>query len=181
MLPTRIRENDPSLTALHLNTRHINTKGAIDLENALSCNDAITDLDLAWKSIGADGAKRLADMLCTNGKITRLNLEGGFLGDKGAIALEKALNGGSGINCLILKENKIGDKGVRALVDALLQIEACKPAIDLSSNCITSKGTKLLAKNLRSNTTIPLAMKRTGQAIGIHEIIRSHPYLLMGN
>ena len=78
----RLRDNDPSLTRLHLSNNQIGDEGARALADALRTNTSLTELYLQANQIGKEGTLDLAEALRTNTSLTGLSLEYNQIGDE---------------------------------------------------------------------------------------------------
>ncbi len=125
------------------------------LSEGLKYNSTIKNIILHHNEIGDDGFIEFARKLRTNSSIQKLNLCNNNIGDRGLIELSEALisNPSININDLDISYNKITNESMLKLRDALWFNTSIKK-IDITHNCINSKGIDIIVDVLITNRTI---------------------------
>jgi hypothetical protein len=136
---TRLKSNDPSLTALDLSRRKLQDSDIHALLQALAQNTCLTTLNVNGNQIGAEGAKALAQ----NTRLTTLDVGGNQIGDEGA----KTLAQNTRLTTLTLWGNAIGAEGAKALAQ-----NTRLRTLTLWGNAIGDEGAKALAQNTTLTT-----------------------------
>ncbi|CAM4746127.1 unnamed protein product [Rotaria magnacalcarata] len=144
---------DETLTALHLNSNHIEEEGAQYLGDALKKNTTLTTLELKWNEMGPREAYNLARALRKNATLTTLDLCGNNLKDEGMQHLGDALRKNATLTTLNLQANQIRAAGIQHLANGLRNNKKLA-TLDLKSNSIGEAGAPYLADILRNNTTL---------------------------
>jgi Ran GTPase-activating protein (RanGAP) involved in mRNA processing and transport len=112
---TRIRTNDPQLTALSLRGEDIGNNGVRALAEALSENNTLTLLDLELTNMTDEGACVLARVFETNATIKSVDLASNSIGDVGARAIAAALPKNTTLTFIDLGSNNIDVGGTSGL------------------------------------------------------------------
>ena len=147
----RMSENDPTLTALDVNSNSIGDAGASALAEALKVNKTLMMLNVHNNDIGDHGASALADALKVNKTLTKLSLYRNSIGATGASALAEALKVNKTLTELNVAGNSIGDAGASALAEAL-KVNNKLMMLDVQGNSIGAAGKALLRASTRLGT-----------------------------
>ena len=165
-----IRENEETLTSLHLDGKNIGIARTQTLATALLENHTVTELFLGSNYIGDEGAQALATMLRGNRTITTLWLNHNHIGTEGAKALASALLENHTIIELVLSYNNIGDEGANAIAAAVESSLSAIRSLNFYGNIDFSTGTNHRITALLSSTG--LQTRQNNFAVHINAVSR---------
>ena len=117
----RVVNNDPNLTCLKFNLKHLIVPATSRLIKALKFNTTLTSLDLSSAQIGDHQVAQLSEVLKTNFSLVSLNIQRNTITDLGAESLVAALEINSTLRRLDLSGNRIGDEGMMSFRDVLIR------------------------------------------------------------
>ena len=144
----QLKQNDSTLTELHISNNNIGFEGAIAIAKALETNTTLTTLFIDNNNIGVEGSKAIAEALKTNTTLTELHISNNNIGFEGAIAIAKALETNTTLTTLFIDNNNIGVEGAKAIEEALkTNKDSALTIIDFNYNNIIDSKIKIEIEN----------------------------------
>lgn len=142
------------------NNRTMETRGFVEILNALNENSALTFLSLGDCHLGADGGAALARMLCRNRHVTGLDIRNTEVDDAGAIALGTAFAKNTTLTTVLAQRFSNRGDCIATLLNGLFSSSSIT-SLNISGSCITDANLAALSPASEACGVVPLARNTT--------------------
>ena len=132
--------NNDSLQELIINHNKITNEGLTKLAVTIQVNKMLKKVDLSKNEITDDGVAAISECLKYNSCLQELNVSQNMITSEGAKKISEAIKLNTALQKLDICRNKITDDGLVAISDCLNSSSICLQDLNVSWNCITTKG-----------------------------------------